>query len=258
MRQTGPVTTPPAIPGAVPPAGWYPDPSHPSRERLWDGIGWTDQVRGLRGLTQPPPTGEPSRASAYRPRMVRREVVAPAATPVPSLTGHDTADGVPLASFGRRVAATIIDTVIVSFAVGVFLPFFITDAGARLEKGLRELYGILAAGGTGTMSTDLAHLQVILTYAVIGATIVYGLVSLGLFSRTLGQRLVGIAVCPADVGREKVGWQHALLRSLVWTLLSQGGGFLYIIHFMSISLALWHPRRQTLPDLLARTQVVRR
>lgn len=254
MRQTGPVTTPPAIPGAVPPAGWYPDPSHPSRERLWDGIRWTDQVRGLGGLTQPAPSSAP----AAHPRMVRREIIAPAPAAVPSSTGHDTADGVPLASFGRRVGATIIDTAVVSFAIGVFLPFFVTDAGDRLQKGLQELYGILAAGGTGAMSADLAHLQVILTYSVIGATIVYGLVSLGLFSRTLGQRLVGIAVCPADAGRERVGWQHALLRSLVWTLLSQGGGFLYIVHFMSISLALWHPRRQTLPDLLARTQVVRR
>lgn len=32
-----------------PPQGWYPDPARRGRERLWDGIRWTDQVRRIPG-----------------------------------------------------------------------------------------------------------------------------------------------------------------------------------------------------------------
>jgi hypothetical protein len=30
--------------GALPPAGWYPDPSDPSQQRYWDSHQWTDQT----------------------------------------------------------------------------------------------------------------------------------------------------------------------------------------------------------------------
>jgi uncharacterized RDD family membrane protein YckC len=87
---------------------------------------------------------------------------------------------------------------------------------------------------------------------------VYGLVTLSVWSRTLGQRIVGIAVCPVDKGKERIGWRQAIPRTLLWTVLSQGPSVLVLIQMVSVSLALWHPRRQTLPDLIARTQVVRR
>jgi hypothetical protein len=29
-----------------PPAGWYPDPAQPDAHRYWDGLQWTDSVRG--------------------------------------------------------------------------------------------------------------------------------------------------------------------------------------------------------------------
>jgi uncharacterized RDD family membrane protein YckC len=89
-------------------------------------------------------------------------------------------------------------------------------------------------------------------------TVVYGVVSLSVWSRTLGQRIVGIAVSPIDKLSDKVGWAPALSRSLAWTVLSQGWGLFLILNAFSISMILWHPKRQTLPDLLARTQVVRR
>lgn len=31
------------------PAGWYPDPNDPSRDRYWDGERWTQQTRGRQG-----------------------------------------------------------------------------------------------------------------------------------------------------------------------------------------------------------------
>ncbi len=34
---------------ARPPAGWYPSPGEPGRERRWDGAEWTDERRGSIG-----------------------------------------------------------------------------------------------------------------------------------------------------------------------------------------------------------------
>jgi resuscitation-promoting factor RpfB len=35
-----PPITPPGVPAPLPPAGWYPDPEFPGRQRWWTGIGW--------------------------------------------------------------------------------------------------------------------------------------------------------------------------------------------------------------------------
>lgn len=174
-----------------------------------------------------------------------------------SVVGPTTADDIALASFGRRFLAAILDNLLVSFVASAVLPFVVNDFQTRALNGIQDWYTQLVSG-QGTMSADLTHLIVITTYAQIAATIVYGLVTLSLWSRTLGQRIAGIAVCPADRGKDKIGWRQAIPRTLLWTLLSQGGRFLVLIQMVSVSLVLWHPRRQTLPDLIARTQVVRR
>jgi uncharacterized RDD family membrane protein YckC len=164
-----------------------------------------------------------------------------------------------LASFGRRFLATVIDNLLVSFAVTAVMPFFIGGFQDRVLAGLQALYADVLAGGQAGFTDDLNHLVVIVTYAMIATTVLYGTVSLGLWSRTLGQRIVGIAVSPVDKPSDKVGWAPALSRSLAWTVLSQGGEVvLLIVNAFSLSMILWHPKRQTLPDLLARTQVVRR
>lgn len=44
--QQAPVAVQVPVPQApVPPAGWYPDPSGFSKERWWDGRGWSPHVR---------------------------------------------------------------------------------------------------------------------------------------------------------------------------------------------------------------------
>jgi len=166
-----------------------------------------------------------------------------------------------LASFGRRFLATLIDNLLVSLGVSAVLPFFIGGFQDRLLTGFQSWYADLLAGGQAGLSDDLSHLLVVMTYVGMAFTVVYGVVSLSVWSRTLGQRIVGIAVSPIDKLSDKVGWAPALSRSLAWTVLSQGGGgggLFLILNAFSISMILWHPKRQTLPDLLARTQVVRR
>src|SRR5487761_2524567 len=45
IGQTWLVTEPSLSQGPVPPAGWYRDPAHPGRQRWWDGVAWSNQVR---------------------------------------------------------------------------------------------------------------------------------------------------------------------------------------------------------------------
>ena len=168
------------------------------------------------------------------------------------------ATGTTLASFGRRFLATVIDNVVVSFAVTGVMPLFIGGFQDRVLAGAQTWYAGVLAGGSSVFSDDLTHLSMIVTYAMIATTVLYGTVSLGVWSQTLGQRISSIAVSPVDKPTEKVGWNRALARSLAWTLLSWGGGLFVIVNAFSISMILWHPKRQSLPDLLARTQVVRR
>ena len=163
-----------------------------------------------------------------------------------------------LASFGRRFLATVIDNLLVSFAITAVLPFFVNDFQSRLITGMQAFYASLMAGGQNAFTDDLNHLLQIMMYSAIVATVLYGSVSLGVWSRTLGQRALGIAVSPVDKPTDPVGWNRGFSRSLVWTLLSQGSGLFLIVNAFSISMILWHPKRQSLPDLLARTQVVRR
>lgn len=147
-------------------------------------------------------------------------------------------------------------------AVVVFLvvPLFVNDFQHRYWGALWAWSEAtsLANGQSVPMSDDLAHVAELLGYFLIGATLLYSTVALGVWSRTIGQRLLGIAVSPVGQPTDKVGWNRGIARSLAWTLLSQGGNIFLIINAFSASMALWHPKRQTIPDLLARTQVVRR
>jgi uncharacterized RDD family membrane protein YckC len=193
-------------------------------------------------------------------RLIQRPLPVVQPTPAPVVRPAAVPGEVRLASFGRRFLATVIDNLLVSFAVSAVLPFFVSGFQDRLLSGFQSWYVDLLAGGQAALSNDLSHLVVVMTYVAMPFTVVYGVVSLSVWSRTLGQRIVGIAVSPVDKTLDKVGWAPALSRSLAWTVLSQGGGgvVLLIVNAFSLSMILWHPKRQTLPDLLARTQVVRR
>lgn len=212
----------------------------------------------------PPATHTPS--SGPRPvQVVRRAAsVAPAAPTAPAgfalVPVRTTADGVPLASSLRRLVAAVLDSVLVWLVIFSLLPLFVSDFQDRFWGAILALGEATAAsnGQAVAMSNDLIHVGVLVTYSLLGATVAYGLVALMFWSRTLGQRALGIAVSPVDRGKDRIKVPAALSRTLLWTLLSQGGELLLLPQLISFSLIMWHPKRQSLPDLLARTQVVRR
>ena len=66
-----------------------------------------------------------------------------------------------------------------------------------------------------------------------------------------------LKVVPLDEGRStsRLGWSTVVVRALLWVL--PGALSLRILTVADVLLPLWHPKRQTLHDLAARTQVVR-
>jgi uncharacterized RDD family membrane protein YckC len=171
-----------------------------------------------------------------------------------------TADGVPLASVTRRVVASVLDNVLLSLVVFSVLPLFVSDFQSRFWGALYSFIQAaeLAAGTMVNPSDDLTHMAVIVNYCLLGGSVAYGLIALMFWSRTLGQRLLGIAVAPVDRGKERIKGPAAFSRTLLWSLLSQGGDIFLIPQLISFGMILWQRKSQSLPDLIARTQVVRR
>lgn len=68
------------------PAGWYADPTDPSRTRWWDGAQWTEHTAPL-----PAPTPEPAAAPALAPEPAAPEPAPEPAAPEPAPTPEPAA-----------------------------------------------------------------------------------------------------------------------------------------------------------------------
>jgi uncharacterized RDD family membrane protein YckC len=94
------------------PAGWYPDPENPGRQRYWDGAMW-----GPVGAPPPPPPGAPLPPAGYG-------YGPPLTVPPPGLhldaeSGLLLPDGVELASIGRRIGAWFLAFPLVIVTLGI-------------------------------------------------------------------------------------------------------------------------------------------
>ncbi len=273
-----------------PPRGWYPDPAVPGRERLWDGLRWSDQVR----LPLPPDASAPGQAPAgpypgagpgtygsygqvpsgtqpsgprlpdpRGPQLPGQPSAGPGATPVarglrPVAKETTTSDGVPLAPYGRRVAGFLIDHVLVSFLAALVTPFFVTNLSGRLETELGAyLTALRTSAPTAEPSAELEHLLQLMTIGTAVTMFVYGVVCLLTLQGSLGQRVMGLKVAPFGRGKEKLPPAQAVLRTLIWTTLVSTS-VLALVQLFNLLLPLWQRRRQGIQDLLSFTQVVRR
>ncbi len=214
----------------------------------------------------PPSSGATRGSSVYRRIDHAPSVNPPAPPPAPQVGGQNltagpaTPDSVPLASFGRRVVASVIDRILVSFLAAIVRTIGFPDSAAEMTAAMEAWIAALQASGGAAPPSDALNAQLtVLTVVTAVATFIYGVVLLGVSSRTFGQRMLGLTVVPVGEGEAKLGWPSTVSRSLAWTVLSNGTGtVMLIVQLISVSMAIWHPKRQTLPDLLARTQVVRR
>lgn len=102
-----------------------------------------------------------------------------------------------------------------------------------------------------------ANDQLAITSVTLALQMIYLVAFLRWKAATPGQLVCGMKVVPLDVGHAlaPLPWPVILLRSAIWVL-PGALGLLVVIKLIDALFPLWHPKRQTLHDLAAHTQVV--
>ncbi len=277
-----PVGSPPAPPGRhAAPGGWYPDPVDPAQERYWDGWQWSRTTRA----PDRPPSGRPPSQPAwtaergavppqppyptqppYPPRAPYQSQAQPGTPygrPVAGRRPVLTADGVPVSGWWWRVLAMGIDTVIVYVLVGIAAAPILS----RMFAAISTWYGqALRAAQAGQpmppqpSATDLipAGDQLVLSAVTAAVGLIYFVAFLRWKGATPGKLICGLRVVPVDEGRNRapLAWGSVIVRAAVWVLPGVAA-YLFLVQVADVLLPLWHPKRQALHDLAARTQVVK-
>lgn len=254
-----PVGSPPAPPGRhAAPGGWYPDPLDLNRERYWDGWQWSRNTRDAERPAPHAPLGAGAPAGPYAPV----HAAVPYGAAVPAVPAPTTADGVPLAGWWWRALAGVVDALAVGLVSGLLtLPFYGQIVSA-LSAFWGEAYRAAQSGAPmpatpnfATMVSGTDQLLVTLITFVIGMA--YHAPFLRVRRATPGLLACGLRVVPVDEGRStaRLPWSTVLVRALIWVL--PGALGLRILTVADVLLPLWQPRRQTIHDLAARTQVVK-
>lgn len=240
------------------PAGWYPDPDTstpgaPQGQRYWDGRQWTEHVA--------PPVGapQPGQAPAYTP-------MAPAGGSYAGLAAT-TPDGEPLAGWWQRVAAYVIDLLIVTPLVVLFGWTWIRDIGSAYGDLVRESIDAAESGGTLPDQTALmGELLVpflLLTLVGLVVNLVYNAGFLKWKAATPGKMVVGLRVRLRETPGPMT-WGTVLLRWAgqnwygVLSVVPVLGSILGLYPMIDMLWPLWDDKKQALHDKVARTNVVRR
>ncbi|MCU1535700.1 MAG: domain containing protein [Humibacillus sp.] len=279
------------------PSGWYDDPSTPDTLRYWDGVTWTSHTAPKKSPTLPQSTGGvPVRPDATG---AATQGVPTATTPLPQGSGwqdqtsgygqgygHEqgqraaapppyagapanaawmqsvktTADGVPLASWGRRLGAWLIDGIILT-VLSVLLsralaPDLWTEFGRLMDlasTGSQAEVEAAANNLTPTITAASARLGIGQFLLVL----VYCLAFWTTTAQTPGKMAVGISVRRAD-RPGPLDISTAVRRRLISAvqLVPFVSGLYVIIFLVDYLWPLWDVKRQSLHDKVAATQVV--
>ena len=167
-----------------------------------------------------------------------------------------TADGVPLASWGRRLAAWIIDGILLSILtyllLRAFAPDYFTSIQNLIDAASRQDQTALE-----NIAQDIAGQALRVGLISWGTVTVYCIAFWTTLAQTPGKMALGISVRrvdqpgPLDIGT-------ALRRRLISVLqiVPLVSGLYPIVFLLDYLWPLWDDKRQALHDKVARTQVV--
>lgn len=262
--------------------GWYQDPfgTGPEDRRYWDGETWLAvqqtqpaafEAPGAPRLPQPVQQAEPfgPSSSERAPDAERAGWSGRSAgglgwgQPASPDDRIRTPDGVELATWGRRLAAYVVDWILLAIVtlliaaalgIGTALTELVESIGPETTDATPQLEAFLAEHSGALLTLSLLQI------AVSGA---YHVVLTATRGRTIGKQVAGIRVRL----REREGlpiWRAALSRWLLHyalpNLLSGVPGlglFAGMFPIVDGLWPLWDARRQAIHDKLAKTAVVR-
>lgn len=260
------------------PAGWYPEPDpayadRPGRLRYWDGQRWTDHVH--EPTPQPPvvPPVVPAPVAPQAPEQGQPPAYpgygdpSPYQQPYGQTYGQQpaaqygqgpygqqpyyqqfqqeprgtTPDGVPLAGWGWRVLAKILDAII---AIPLYLLVAWPIAASQWDS-----LKTFAEDETGTVDTPPVIWLIVLAIMVVG--LLYEIVFLLWKQATPGKMVVGLRVRLRDAPDLPAGTVFARVGSAFLISLCSIGSLLDYLW------PLWDSKNQALHDKVAKTNVVR-
>jgi uncharacterized RDD family membrane protein YckC len=242
------------------PAGWYPDPDpdapEPKGQRYWDGQQWTEHLQPAPGGYPQPAQGgatAPGGYASYPTAGGYGGQVATATTP----------DGQPLAGWWRRVAAYIIDVVIIN-VVSWIVAF---PAARDYMNAVNEMTEDLLSGdpgGAGAMvvTEDMAGPLATIGLVALVVSLVYNVAFLRWKSATPGKLALGLRVRLRETPGQ-LSYPTILVRWAVQNL-NRFTGFVPVVGFLGSLFwlldhlwPLWDPKKQAIHDKAAKTNVVR-
>lgn len=279
-----PIGSPPAPPGRhAAPRGWYPDPVDGSRERYWDGWGWSRNTRQaeLPGPTPGPAGGQQQAPGPQQPGYHQQGHQQPYGSQhygaggqqpayahyrqsAPATSGPQTADGVPLAGWGFRFLAGLLDLIIVSIGSSILaLPVTLQSLPA-ISRYVDE---VMTATQSGQIAPTLSpndlmstNQQMLVSLITVVAGLLYFILFWRFKSATLGHLACGLRVVQDGQGhgRERLSWTQVTVRALIWSLpFTIGYAMLWLFGLLNALFPLWNVKRQAIHDIAAKTQIVR-
>lgn len=251
----------------APSAGWYEDPQDASKVRYWDGAAWTEQVAPRTpptvseapqwiapGAQQGPPFAGQTQQWQYGARPGPPQWPDSRQLDRPARAGPSTTDGVPLATWGRRGLARVLDLILMSFiglpATGYFL--------YRVYQAEQDQH---QTGITVFPTGQALHWYLLFGVVQFVLLFCYEILCLRRWGHTIGKMLLGISVRT----RDQAG-------VLPWSAAVRRAGFIYAVELVGLVPVvgllgfvlllldylrpLWDRRRQSLHDHVAGTVVV--
>jgi uncharacterized RDD family membrane protein YckC len=254
------------------PSGWYDDPSNPEMLRYWDGVTWTNHTAPKKSPTasqstiglpqqqapQPPQATTPvpqggawqgQNAPQQYPPQYQQYQQFPQAPAGAWMAGPTTADGVALASWGKRLLAWILDGIIIAVVVQVLTPIFVPEYNALFA----DMFTAMENGNNTAMERVLADAagvsvkHAVLTWVVAS---LYAIPFWMTLAQTPGKMAAGISVRHTD--RPGPLDLATALKRRALPLVSAFVGILTLIDGLW---PLWDNKRQALHDKVASTQV---
>ena len=222
-----------------PSAGWYPDPAGSGDERYWDGASWSDVTR---------PDSRPAKPVGHGGGGLYNTITQPWV-------------GARYASWGARVAARILDGLILAIPSYLLIELLAPGLYERFEAWMYELVRAAQAGKSYPSEVPMELLNSFMTagIAVMVLGVLYRVLLIAGFGATLGKMAVRIRVTRTDdPSARSPRFVRALARTLADELIGYFGAALFFLPiFINYLMPLFTEKKQTLHDMMAGTIVVK-